>query len=103
MTVLLGSYCIDYHGLPVLSGVKVLKMSAPEYVDIDEYEARLLLAVELYREGRLTIKQAAELAGLRVRGFMRELSKRKVSIINWGMEELKEELKAVKELIKEIK
>ena len=86
-----------------MDGVKVLKISVPEYVDVDEYEVRLLLAIELYREDRLTIKQVAELAGLYVEDFMRELSKKKVSIINWDMEELKEELKAVEELIKEIK
>jgi len=86
-----------------LSGVKVLKISVPEYVGIDEYEAKLLLAVELYREGRLTIKQAAEFAGLCVEDFMRELSRRKVSIINWDIGELKEELKIAEELTKETK
>ena len=39
-----------------MGGVKVLRISVPEYVDVDEFEARLLLAVELYREARLTLK-----------------------------------------------
>jgi len=39
-----------------MSGAKVLKISIPEHIGIDELKARLLLAVELYREGRLTLK-----------------------------------------------
>jgi len=65
-----------------MSSAKVLKISIPNYIDIDEYEARLLLAVELYREAKLTLKQAAELAGLCVEDFIKELSRRRVSIIN---------------------
>ncbi len=76
-----------------MSYSKVLRISIPEYIGIDEYEAGLLLAIELYREGRLTIKQAAEFAGLCVEDFMRELSRRKISIINFDKEELEEELR----------
>ena len=81
-----------------MSGARILKISIPGHISIDEYEARLLLAVELYREARLTLKQAAELAGLCVEDFMRELSRRKVSIINLDEEELKEELRAAENL-----
>lgn len=81
-----------------MSNARVLKISIPEYIGIDEYEARLLLAVELYREAKLTLKQAAELAGLCVEDFMRELSRRKVSIINMGEEELREELRVAEHI-----
>ena len=81
-----------------MSDIRVLKISVPEYIGIDEYEARLLLAIELYREGRLTLKQAAELAGLCVEDFMREISRRKISIINLDEEELEEELRIAEEL-----
>ncbi len=84
-----------------MSYSKVLRISILEYIGIDEYEARLLLAIELYREGRLTIKQAAELAGLCVEDFMRELSRRKISIINFDKEELEEELRIAGELAEE--
>ncbi|ADT83271.1 UPF0175 family protein [Thermococcus barophilus] len=59
---------------------------------IDEREARIALAVELYREGKITLKQAAEIANLCVEDFMKELSKRKVSILNWNEKELEEEI-----------
>jgi len=83
------------------AGVRVLKIGLPEYVALDEYEVRLLLAVELYREGRLTLGQAAGLAGLCVEDFMRELSRRRVSVINLDREELEEELKIAEELVGE--
>ena len=78
---------------------RILKISIPEHIALDEAEARLLLAVELYREGRLTLKQAAELASLCVEDFMRELSRRKVGIINLDEEELEEELKIAEKLV----
>ncbi len=78
---------------------RILKISIPEHIALDETEARLLLAVELYREGRLTLKQAAELANLCVEDFMRELSRRKVGIINLDEEELEEELKIAEKLV----
>ncbi len=84
-----------------MSGAKVLKINIPEHIGIDEYEARLLLAVELYREARLTLKQVAELAGLCVEDFMKELSRRKVSVINLDEEELKEELRVAEDLARE--
>ena len=84
-----------------MSGAKVLKIYIPEHIGIDEHEARLLLAVELYREARLTLKQAAELAGLCVEDFMKELSRRKISIINLDEEELKEELRIAEDIVRE--
>ncbi len=89
------------YGLLALSNARVLRISVPEYDDVDEYEARLLLAVELYREDRLTLKQAAELAELCIEDFMKELSRRRVSIINWDEDELRKELRSVEDLVRE--
>ena len=58
----------------------------------------LMVAIELYREEKVTLKQAAELADLCVEDFIKELSRRKVSVVNWPVEELKEELKEVDRL-----
>ena len=86
-----------------MSGVKVLKISIPEHIGIDEHETRLLLAVELYREARLTLKQATDVAGLCVEDFMKEFSRRKVSIINLDEKELNEELKVAEHIAGESK
>ncbi len=59
---------------------------------------KLLVALELYREGRVSLGKAAELAGLGLREFLYELRTRSIPL-NYDLEELKGDLKAVKELI----
>ncbi len=61
-------------------------------MDIDEDEARIALAAELYREGKMTLKQAADTAKLTVWDFLYELGKRKISYTNITLEDLQEEL-----------
>jgi predicted HTH domain antitoxin len=56
-------------------------------------EVVLALAVELYREGRLTLRQASDLGGFCVDDFMKLLSERGVSVVNWAVAELEAELK----------
>ncbi len=58
-----------------------------------ERDVKIAIAVQLYREGKLTLKQASDLADLCLEDFMKVLSERKVSVINWGEEELQKELK----------
>ena len=78
--------------------MKVIRLKVPEHLELSEDEVRLLVAVELYREGKLTLKQAAELADLCVEDFIKELGRRKVSVVNWPVEELREELEEVDRL-----
>ncbi len=61
--------------------------------EISERDVRIAIAVQLYRDGRLTLKQASDLADLCVEDFMKVLSEKKVSIINWSEEDLQKELK----------
>jgi len=64
-------------------------------VDISQRDLRIALAVQLYRDGKLTLKQAAELADFCVEDSMKILSEKKVSVINWDEEELEMEIKNV--------
>jgi len=63
--------------------------------DVDEQEILVILAVILYKEGKLTLKQAADLARLSVEDFLLELGKRKISFTNITPEELREELEEI--------
>ena len=76
--------------------MKIIRLRVPE--NVSEVEIRLMVAIELYREEKVTLKQAAQLADLYVEDFIKELSRRKVSVVNWPVEELKEELKEVDRL-----
>ena len=71
--------------------VVTFKVELP--ADVDKREILITLAVILYKEGKLTLKQAADLAELSVEGFLLELGRRKVSFTNMTPEELKGELK----------
>jgi len=70
--------------------VKILKV--PLIGDVNEDEARIALAAELYREGKMTLKQAADTAQLTLWDFLYELGKRGVSYTNITVEDLREEL-----------
>ena len=62
-----------------------------------ERELVLLAAIELYREGKVSLGKAAEFAGLSVREFLYELRKRDVPI-NYMLEEAIEDIKAIEGL-----
>ncbi len=70
---------------------RVIQIEVPE--EISERDIKIALAVQLYKDGKLTLKQASDLADLCIEDFMKVLSEKKVSIINLDKEELKKELK----------
>ena len=63
-----------------------------------EDELRLLATLELYREGRVSLGKAAEIAGLSLREFLYELRIRRIPL-NYDLEELEEDLKVINELL----
>ncbi len=60
---------------------------------IEENEARLFLAMKLFEIGKLSLEEAASLAGFTTRGFIEILGKFKVPVVNYAPEELEEDLK----------
>jgi predicted HTH domain antitoxin len=62
-----------------------------------ESEMRLELAVMLYRDDRLTLGQAARLAGLPQAAMLSELARRRIAV-HYGVEDLEEDLVAMKKL-----
>jgi predicted HTH domain antitoxin len=72
--------------------VKTLTLNIPDTVDLDSREAAMLLAAKLYEQGRLSIGQAAELAGYSKRTFMELLGRYNVPIFNYDAGELANDL-----------
>ena len=64
--------------------------------DLSEDDLKLYLAIILYKERKISMGQAAKLAGLTLRDFMYELGKHKESFTNITAEELEEELRRIK-------
>ena len=73
--------------------MKTLVLNIPETLDLDEREAMMLLATKLYEQGKLTMGQAAQLAGYSKRTFMELLSKYDVAIFDYDPSELADDIK----------
>ena len=56
-----------------------LQIPVPDFIDLGAAELRLLLAATLFNQGRITLSQGAEMAGLSKRTFMESLGRCGVS------------------------
>lgn len=72
-----------------------LKLPKTLINDVSENEVKLLLAIMLYKEKKISISKAAKLAGLTLSDFIYELGKHKMSFTNITEEELEEELRRI--------
>lgn len=63
--------------------MKTLTVNLPDSLDLDNSDLSMLIASKLYEQGKLSIGQAAELAGLTKRTFAELLAKYEVSIFNF--------------------
>lgn len=68
--------------------MKTITLNIPDSLDLDEKEAKTMLAAKLYEKGTLSLGQAAELAGYTKRTFMELLGNYGVSIFNYSAEEI---------------
>lgn len=63
--------------------MRTLTINIPDSVDLDERETKRFLAAKMYEIGRLSLGQAAELAGLSKVAFSEILADYDVSLINY--------------------
>jgi len=63
--------------------MKHLTLNIPDHLDLDERETKRFLAAKMYETGRLSLGQAAELAGLSKVAFSEVLADYGVSLINY--------------------
>lgn len=73
--------------------MKTLTLNIPDTLDLDRREAAMLLAAKLYEQGKLSLGQAAELAGYSKKTFMELLSKYNVPIFNYDPCEIANDIK----------
>jgi predicted HTH domain antitoxin len=73
--------------------VKTLTLNIPDNLELDNREAAMLLATRLYEQGRLSLGQAAELAGYSKRTFMELLANYNVSLFNYDEQELENDIR----------
>ena len=63
--------------------MKTITLNIPETLDISNYEIVMILATQLYQSSKLSLGQAAEIAGLTKKAFVELLGKNEVSIFNF--------------------
>lgn len=74
-------------------GTKTISIKIPS--DIPERKVKLIVAIELYSEGSITLKQAADLAEMTVWDFLHELGRMKVPFTNIDIDDFREELEGL--------
>ena len=61
---------------------------------VSEAEAKLLFAVKLYEMGRVSLGQAARLAGFSMRGFLDVSGQHRIPVFNYSPEDLQAEIES---------
>lgn len=68
--------------------MKTITINIPDTVDFDDKDALMTIASSMYQKGKLSLGQAAELAGLSKHAFMEILGDYGVSVFNYPPSDL---------------
>jgi predicted HTH domain antitoxin len=68
--------------------MKTLTLNIPDSLDVDNRDLAMLVSTRLYEQGKLSLGQAAEVAGLTKRIFAELLGSYGVSIFNFPATDL---------------
>jgi predicted HTH domain antitoxin len=71
--------------------MRTINLRVPEMSEIDTMQLYMILASSLYKQGKLSLGQAAELANLSKRTFAELLGNYNVSVFNYSASDLKNE------------
>ena len=70
----------------------VLTLNMPDNIDVDNQQLAMLVASRLYEQGKLSLGQAAGVAGFTKRTFIELLGRYDVSVFNLPVSELSEDV-----------
>ncbi|UYZ63550.1 UPF0175 family protein [Hymenobacter weizhouensis] len=68
--------------------MKNVTVTLPESVEAEEWELKMMLAAMLYQQGKATGGEAAEIAGMSKRTFLKMLGKFGVSVFSDSVDDL---------------
>jgi predicted HTH domain antitoxin len=72
--------------------MKTLTLNVPDSLEVDNKDLAMLVSTLLYQQGKLSLGQAADLAGLTKRTFAELLGTYKVSIFNFPSADLSKDV-----------
>jgi len=73
--------------------MKTLTIDIPDNIEVDEKEAKLIIASKLYENGKLSLGQAASLVNLTKRAFIELLGDYNVSLFGNTSKDISSDLK----------
>ena len=73
--------------------MNTLTIIIPDNINIENQELLMMLASQLYKKGKISLGQAAGMAGLTKRTFAELLSKYQVSLFNYPVGDLLNDIK----------
>ncbi len=68
--------------------MKTLTLNIPDHLDVDNRDLAMLVSTLFYKQGKLSLGQAAEVAGLTKRSFTELLGTYNVSVFNFPASDL---------------
>ncbi len=72
--------------------MKSVTIQIPDNLEVNEIELKLSVAAHLYEQGKVSLGEGAMIAEVSKRFFIENLGKFGVSIFNYGLDELLEEI-----------
>lgn len=72
--------------------MKTLTLNIPDSLDVNNRDLAMLVSTRLYEQGKLSLGQAAEVAGLTKRTFAELLASYNVSIFNFPASDLSKDV-----------
>lgn len=72
--------------------MRTITLKVPDNLGIDNLQFLMIVASKLYAQGKLSLGQAAELAGLSKRTFTELLGNYEVSVFNYTAEDLSKDI-----------
>ncbi|MBP7478517.1 MAG: UPF0175 family protein [Chitinophagales bacterium] len=76
--------------------MKTILLNIPDSVELNDRDAKMLLASRLYEKGKLTLGQAADLVGLSKSTFMELLGDYDVPLLNHEIADLEKDIENAK-------
>ena len=68
--------------------MRTIQLNIPDSIDLKDYDLAMMVAAKLYEDCKLSLGQAAQVAGLTKETFMELLSRYGVSIFNDSVSDL---------------
>jgi predicted HTH domain antitoxin len=68
--------------------MRTIQFKVPDDIDLKDYDFSMIIASKLYKDGKLSSGQAAEIAGLSKRTFIELLGRYGVSVFSTSISDL---------------